>query len=52
VPLSHGYYRSSSLDTSSANYAYILFFGSAGANPEAYSYRHYGYSVRPFKNAE
>ena len=43
---SGGYYWSSSLDASDADYAYGLYFDS-GFNPSVYGYRYYGRSVRP-----
>ena len=42
------YWSSSHYNT---NYAYLLFFGSTALNPQNYSYRAYGFSVRCFKDS-
>ena len=44
---SYGYYWSSSLNTDSPFYAWIVYFYSVSVDRDRYGRRHYGYSVRP-----
>ena len=48
---SDGFYWSSSLYTDYTDYAYRLYFLSDYVNPQGYSDRYYGFSVRPVKAA-